>query len=243
MPTIAQHVDVDDDQTRDLSDLTDRQLVEEAQAGSSDRRKQQAWAELVSRYRSDFITHARVRFGISEHRAEEMAQETFSQLYRHIHRYDPSNAFSTWAWTCLANRARNEVRNRERSRETDMSTLETAAANREDDSFDLLDRQQRDDVTTPDYTRTDGSSDLEPDEWSDLHELRRAVDQSIEQIDNDRQRKTLQLRRQGYTYEAIGEMTGVVPGSVKSAIHRAREKAKANLQEQFGICVGEILSG
>ena len=48
-------------------------------------------------------------------RAEDLVQEAFVRVYRHLHRFDPTKKFSTWIYTIASNLAKNELRNRSRS--------------------------------------------------------------------------------------------------------------------------------
>jgi RNA polymerase sigma-70 factor, ECF subfamily len=48
-------------------------------------------------------------------RAEDLVQETFVRVYRHLHRFDQTKKFSTWAYTIAGNLAKNELRNRSRN--------------------------------------------------------------------------------------------------------------------------------
>src|SRR5262249_20314999 len=48
-------------------------------------------------------------------RAQDLVQETFVRVYRHLARFDQSKKFSTWIYTIASNLAKNELRNRSRN--------------------------------------------------------------------------------------------------------------------------------
>ena len=48
-------------------------------------------------------------------RAEDLVQEAFLRVHRHLHRFDRERKFSTWVYTIASNLAKNELRNRGRS--------------------------------------------------------------------------------------------------------------------------------
>ena len=48
-------------------------------------------------------------------RAEDLVQEAFIRVHRHLGRFDRTKKFSTWIYTIASNLAKNELRNRARS--------------------------------------------------------------------------------------------------------------------------------
>jgi DNA-directed RNA polymerase specialized sigma24 family protein len=73
-----------------------------------------AFQELVSRYRGRLLNFVDRMIGDRE-RAEDLVQEAFIRVYRHLHRFDTTKKFSTWIYTIASNLAKNELRNRSRS--------------------------------------------------------------------------------------------------------------------------------
>jgi RNA polymerase sigma factor (sigma-70 family) len=68
----------------------------------------------VDRYQGRLLNFVYRTTGDRE-RAEDLVQETFIRIYRHLHRFDQSKKFSTWAYTIASNLAKNELRNRSRN--------------------------------------------------------------------------------------------------------------------------------
>ena len=75
---------------------------------------ERAFTRLVTQYQPRLVNFV-TRMIQDRDRAEDLAQEAFLRVYRHLHRFDQSRKFSTWVYTIAANLARNELRNRKRS--------------------------------------------------------------------------------------------------------------------------------
>src|SRR5881275_2153305 len=76
--------------------------------------EQRAFTELVERYQTRLLNFIYRTIGDRE-KAEDLVQEVFIRVYRHLHRFDRSKKFSTWAYTIASNLAKNELRNRSRN--------------------------------------------------------------------------------------------------------------------------------
>src|SRR3982750_1527376 len=76
--------------------------------------EERAFQELVERYQTRLLNFIFRTIGDRE-RAEDLVQEVFIRVYRHIHRFDRSKKFSTWVYTIASNLAKNELRNRSRN--------------------------------------------------------------------------------------------------------------------------------
>src|SRR5690349_15504023 len=92
-----------------LHALDDSALVTEFLGG-----EERAFQVLVERYQTRLLNFIYRTIGDRE-RAEDLVQEVFIRVYRHLHRFDRSKKFSTWAYTIASNLAKNELRNRSRS--------------------------------------------------------------------------------------------------------------------------------
>src|SRR5467141_3574187 len=92
-----------------LHELDDGRLVLEHLSGDP-----QAFGTLVDRYQIRLINFINRSLGDRE-RAEDLVQEVFIRVYRHLHRFDQTKKFSTWIYTIASNLTKNELRNRRRS--------------------------------------------------------------------------------------------------------------------------------
>src|SRR5690242_15767408 len=78
---------------RALHDLDDGRLVFEHLAGDP-----QAFGTLVDRYQTRLLNFINRTIGDRE-RAEDLVQEVFIRVFRHLHRFDQTKKFSTWIYT------------------------------------------------------------------------------------------------------------------------------------------------
>ena len=92
-----------------LHELEDGRLVLGHLAGDA-----QAFGALVDRYQTRLLNFINRTIGDRE-RAEDLVQEVFIRVFRHLHRFDQTKKFSTWIYTIASNLAKNELRNRSRN--------------------------------------------------------------------------------------------------------------------------------
>lgn len=82
------------------------QLVRQCQAGS-----REAFALLVGQYQ-ERIYNFLLKLTRQPHDAEDLAQETFFKVWKHIGRFDGRSSFSTWLFTVAKRTAFNHLRSR-----------------------------------------------------------------------------------------------------------------------------------
>jgi RNA polymerase sigma-70 factor (ECF subfamily) len=92
-----------------LHELDDAQVVQRHLAADA-----QAFGTLVDRYQGRLLNFVNRTIGDRE-RAEDLVQEVFVRVFRHLHRFDQTKKFSTWIYTIASNLAKNELRNRSRN--------------------------------------------------------------------------------------------------------------------------------
>ncbi|HUG01510.1 MAG TPA: sigma-70 family RNA polymerase sigma factor [Longimicrobiales bacterium] len=177
--------------------MTDSQLVAAHLDGHPT-----AFGELYDRYRDKLIYFIAKKTGDWD-RAEDLVQEAFVRVTRHLHRFDQSKKFSTWIYTICTNLAKNELRNRSRS----PLVLFQRLTNHWDPEHRPLEFED---------------SSMRPDSLYRKRFLRQAVEETVEKLPEHHQ-KVFRLRElEGKTYDEIAEITGVNLGTVKSRLHRAR---------------------
>jgi len=180
-----------------LSGLVDNELVARFLEGNG-----LAFPELVSRYQSRLLNFIYRTIGDRD-RAEDLVQETFIRVYRHLHRFDQAKKFSTWIYTIASNLAKNELRNRSRN---PLVLFQTIKKNWEADHRPL---QWED----PHYR---------PDDLFRKRHLQSMVEKAVEQLPEHHRAVFVLREMEGKTYEEISEITGVNLGTVKSRLNRAR---------------------
>lgn len=183
----------------DLRDYDDAALVAAYLDGT-----RLAFQELAERYHTRLLNFIYRTIGDRD-RAEDLVQETFVRVYRHLHRFDPTKKFSTWIYTIASNLAKNELRNRSRS---PMVLFQAIKKNWEADHRPL----QWEDST------------FSPDDLYRKRHLREQVEKAVAELP-EHHRVVFVLRElEGKTYEEISEITGVTLGTVKSRLNRARNR-------------------
>ncbi len=164
--------------------------------------EERAFQELVDRYQTRLLNFIYRTIGDRD-RAEDLVQEVFIRVYRHIHRFDRSKKFSTWIYTIASNLAKNELRNRSRN---PLVLFQAIRKNWQDDDRPL---QFEDPVSRPD------------DMFRKRH-LRELVEQAVSRLP-EHHREVFVLRElEGKSYEEIAEITSCNLGTVKSRLNRAR---------------------
>lgn len=76
-----------------------------------------AFTVLVQRWQTP-LRRLAVRMLSDEHRAEDVAQETFSRVFARRRDYRPEHRFSTWLWRITLNLCHDELRRRQRRPES-----------------------------------------------------------------------------------------------------------------------------
>ena len=173
------------------------QLVQAHLAGDD-----RAFQELVCCYRDRLLNFVNRMIGDRE-RAEDLVQEAFIRVHRHLHRFDPTKKFSTWLYTIASNLAKNELRNRRRS---PLVLYQALRPHGEDPARPL---QFEDSSSRPD------------DMYTGRH-LRELVDATVATLPAHHRQVFVMRELEGRSYEEIATLTGVHLGTVKSRLNRAR---------------------
>src|SRR5437763_7733269 len=106
--------------------------------------EERAFQELVERYQTRLLNFIYRTIGDRE-KAEDLVQEVFIRVYRHLHRFDRSKKFSTWAYTIASNLAKNELRNRSRNPLVLFQTMRGSASEEDDRPLQFEDTTSRPD--------------------------------------------------------------------------------------------------
>ena len=182
-----------------LQELDDGQLVRAHIGGDP-----LAFGVLVDRYQTRLLNFVNRTIGDRE-RAEDLVQEAFVRVHRHVHRFDQTKKFSTWVYTIASNLAKNELRNRSRS---PLVFFQQTARNDGRDA-DRRPLEFEDPGARPD------------DEFRRQH-LREAVETSVAKLPAHHREVFVLRELEGRSYEEIAEITGTNLGTVKSRLNRAR---------------------
>jgi RNA polymerase sigma-70 factor (ECF subfamily) len=180
-----------------LGALSDSQVVQAYLDG-------EVWAfgELVDRYDKRLLNFVYRTVGDRE-RAQDLVQETFVRVYRHLHRFDQTKKFSTWIYTIASNLSKNELRNRSRN---PLVLFQTIKKNWEADHRPLEWEDTK----------------LRPDDLFRKRHLKELVENAVAQLPEHHRIVFVLRELEGKTYEDIADITGCNLGTVKSRLNRAR---------------------
>jgi len=163
-----------------------------------------AFERLVARYQVRLLNFVYRMIGDRE-RAEDLVQEAFLRVHRHLDRFDPARKFSTWLYTIASNLAKNELRNRSRSPLVLFQHFRQRQSEQESRPFEYEDPHSR------------------PDDLYANRQLSELVDRTVARL-AARHREVFVLRElEGKSYEEIAEIVQCNLGTVKSRLNRARQ--------------------
>ncbi len=189
-----------------MNEVSDWELVARAQRGEL-----KAFAELVRRYQTPVIHFCRRMLGSLED-AEDLAQDSFVRIHRHLPRLKPQAKFSTVLFGIARNLTLNHLRDTARR-----GRGVTHSLSREGETDEPI--------------RDEG---LRPDRQTRLREIEAMIERAMEALSPEH-REVLVLRElNGLDYEAIAEVTKCRRGTVKSRLARAREQLRVQLIELGG---------
>ena len=169
-----------------------------------------AFAELVEKYKQPLFNFV-FRTLRDETETEDVAQNTFLQVWKARARYQRTAKFSTWLFTIARNLCLNEIRRRSRHR---AESIEETHAEHEDQP-----RQQYEDkahIAAPEKL---------------LHgELAAKIEEALAELPENQRTAILLCRQDELSYEEIAEVLDCSLSATKSLIHRGRETLKEKLK-------------
>lgn len=199
-----------------LSTLSDQELIEHALEHREDR--DQCFRILYRRITPRLRSHLQRRFQLSDATTEDVIQQTWQRIHRHLHRYRGDQAKpSTRIFHAVRNLARNVHRDSDRNPIELAYNIEVEAGRDGEDERALQ-------FSAPDAA---------PDEEARQRELRQEVEESIEELP-EHYRLAIQLRHyEGRSYAEVSSILGVPSGTAKSRIYRARQRLRDRLREKL----------
>jgi RNA polymerase sigma-70 factor (ECF subfamily) len=156
----------------------------------------------VGRYQTRLLNFIYRTIGDRE-KAEDLVQEVFIRVYRHIGRFDRSKKFSTWIYTIASNLAKNELRNRSRN---PLVLFQAIKKNWQEDDRPL----QFEDVTS------------RPDDLYRKRHLRELVEETVAQLPQHTARCSCCASSRGSRTRRSPRSRRLQPRTVKSRLNRAR---------------------
>lgn len=150
--------------------------------------------------------------------AEDLTQEVFVQVFKAIGTFRGDSKLSTWIYRIAVNLCKNRTK-----------YLRVRHAGEQDELEAVAER-----VPLGEATRANVAQIERPDEAMAGRQVEKIVQDAIARIDPTF-RECLVLRDvEELSYEEIGEITGLPPGTVKSRIFRARAQLKEMVEKELG---------
>lgn len=159
-----------------------------------------AFTFLVNRYQN-LVLHITGRLIQQQVEIEDICQEVFIKVYQNLGKYRNESKLSTWIATIAYNTSINHLRKNKKMREVDT-----------DDNAAL---RYIPDQRSDDYERKD---------------LHRFIHQQIELLPVQYRTVLTLYHMEEFSYEEVGQITGMPEGTVKSYLFRAKALLKEKLK-------------
>lgn len=189
-------------------DRLDSKLVREYLSGD-----EKAFTLLYERYRERLM-----RFLVSwvkdKDLAQDLLQETFLRVFRHIKNYDPKRKFSTWIFMISANLAKNAYRNKGRS---PLVSIETFV-------------NEEGEIHLPGLRDTRFS----PERLMNGREASKALDEALRVLPHRRRRMFILRKLEQENLKSIADAMELPIGTVKSNVNRAQEIVRYEVMRRIG---------
>jgi RNA polymerase sigma-70 factor (ECF subfamily) len=200
----------------DSEDANETRFIERLQS-----RDERAFLELVQLYQVRVYKLVLRMVGRPDE-AEDMAQEVFVQVFKAVATFRGDSKLSTWIYRIAVNLCKNRLKYLTRRKSEVQDEYEAA-----EEKAELGVARG---VTTSDLSR--------PDQLVEGYQLERIVESAIAEMDADF-REILVLRDiEDLSYEELSQITGLVDGTVKSRLHRARAMLKTAVERKLGEKIG-----
>lgn len=181
------------------------------------RRDEHAFNQLVITYEAQ-VFRLVWRMLTSREEAEDMTQEVFVQVFRSIESFRGDSKISTWIYRIALNLTRNRSKYLSRRHQKSHSEFD---ANEPKESHNEAQGWTTGETRRPDWDAMGNQAEA-------------IVVECLGTLDAEH-REILILRDvESLSYEEVGSITGLAPGTVKSRLHRARALLRAQVEERLG---------
>lgn len=186
---------------------TERRLIRRLK-----QRDERAFREMVNTYQKQVYTII-FRMLNNQHEAEDLAQEVFVTVFKSIDSFRGDSKFSTWLYRISINHCKNRFKYLSRRAYHSTHSFEEGKGTKTEIPL-------QGEISRPDHA-------LEG------HRLQKAISDAISTLDEEHRVLIVLRDIQGLSYDEIGEITGLVEGTVKSRLHRARLSLKEKLERHL----------
>lgn len=195
----------------DAPSVEERRLVANARGGD-----REAFRELVELHQHRVFRALRRMLRCDRDTAADLCQEVFLRVFRGLPSFDGRAKFTTWLYKISVNVGISQYRQRR-------------AMKRARWTFSL-------DAPLPgtdDLHHEPASRDVDPARSAYHREIAAGVRAAVEELPDEFRMAVVLRDLHGQSYEEIGEILGIPPGTVRSRIHRGRLILQEKLRE-FG---------
>lgn len=164
----------------------------------------EAFSSLVRRYQPK-VFYMALSFTRNREAADDLAQEVFLKAYLALRKFSFRSEFGTWLYRITVNHAKDYLRKKGRAREVSL------------DSVGEVPVVQGDELLAKAEARAE-------------EQRKKLVHATLAELP-EKYRVIVTLRDiQGCSYEQIGDILEISPGTVDSRLHRARQLLRKRLQ-------------
>jgi len=193
---------------RGVSTSDEDKLLEARFIAALKARDERAFNALVARFQDRVYNLIRRLLGNPEE-ARDVTQEVFVSVFEKVDSYRGDSSIATWIYRIATNHAKNRIKYLSRRKDRQKESLEA--------------------MLVPPTSSRLSASVPRPDQVYTRETVSRLVDAALGQLDEE-QRIVLVLRDvEGQSYEDIAAITGLQLGTVKSRLHRGRQRLKEAL--------------
>ena len=161
-----------------------------------------AFAFLVETYETSVYRLA-LRMCGNAHDAEEVAQEAFVAAWKGLPAFRGESKFSSWLYQLTTNAA-----------------------------IDFLRREKRHRAVTPIDDEPEPAAPDTPQQVLEEEEVSRALQQALDALSPEHREIFLLRQMRQLSYEEIGRLLGLEPGTVKSRLSRAKKQLRQILTQK-----------
>ena len=169
-----------------------------------------AFEQLMHAYEKN-VYHLALRSLGNPQDAEDVTQDAFLKAYRSLADFRGDSKFSVWLYRIVSNLCLDTLRARKRKPAQSL-TVET-------------DEGETDELEIPD-------EHFSPEKLLDRKLTRESVQRGLAALPDEARQILLLRELQGLSYEEIGRVLELEPGTVKSRISRGREKLREKIRSR-----------
>jgi RNA polymerase sigma-70 factor, ECF subfamily len=185
-------------------------------------RDERAFNEVIEAYGQQVFRLVFRMLG-NRQEGEDVVQDIFVQVFKGIDRFRGDSQLGTWIYRVAVNTCKNHVKYLARRKTEAQDDLEPVA-NRE-----FLNRARG--MTS--------SEQAGPEQVVMGHQAESIVKQCLGELEEEFREVLILRDLEDLSYEAIGEITGLPEGTVKSRLHRARALLRERVSQALGLETGD----